>query len=49
MDKYLTGSGTINVFYRTGATKVATEALGWTPYSGSFVSLGWVGIRVEGV
>jgi len=48
-DKYLTGSGTINVYYRTGATKGATELLGWTAYSGDFVSLGWVGIRVEGV
>ena len=48
MDKYQTGSGTIIVKYRTGVTKEATELLGWTAYSGSFTSNGWVGIRVEG-
>lgn len=47
-DKYQTGSGTIIVRYRTGPTKVATEALGWSLYSGEFNSLGWVGMRVEG-
>jgi hypothetical protein len=49
MDKYQSGSGTINVYYRTASDKATCEGLGWTAYSDEFASLGWVGIRVEGV
>lgn len=48
LDKYQSGyDGSITVKYRTGATKAACEAAGWTTYSGSFTSLGWVGVRLE--
>ena len=34
--------------YRHGETQVACEAASWNSYTGSFVSLGYVQIRLEG-
>ena len=49
IDKYNTGSGTVLVEYRTGATQAACLAASYATYVGSFVSLGWVQIRITNV
>ena len=47
-DKYnITGAfGDVNIFYKTGVTKVACEADSWHVFPGQFMSLGWVKIKV---
>lgn len=47
-DQYDTGSGVPGTIeYRTGASKAACEAAGWTGYTGHFSSLGWVQVRIS--
>ena len=43
---YNTGDD-VTLKYRTGATQAACEAAGWSVYSGSFLSDGYVQIRLE--
>lgn len=47
LDKYLPGFGTPTVYYKSGDTQVNCEADTWHPYVGSFVTQGWVKIRIE--
>jgi len=47
IDHYGSGSGPAETLhYKTGVTKEACEAAGWTAYSGQFNSTGWVKIRI---
>jgi hypothetical protein len=48
IDKYLTGSGTYTVKYKTGNSPANCVADIWNTYSGGFTSLGWAMVRVEG-
>ena len=47
LDKYLTGFGSVTIYYRTAGTKSACELAAWIPYSGSFASAGWAQVRLE--
>jgi hypothetical protein len=46
-DFYQSGSGSVTIEYRTGATRAVCDAAGWTAYSEPFSSSNWVGVRLE--
>jgi hypothetical protein len=48
VDKYLTGSGTYTVEYKTGNSPANCVADTWHTYGAGFTSLGWAMVRVEG-
>jgi len=49
IDKYGTGSGTVVVKYKDGNSLANCEADSWHNYTGSYVSSGWVKVRIENV
>lgn len=47
LNQYQSGKGTPTIEYGTGATKADCDSAGWSAYSGSFSSLGWVKVRLS--
>jgi len=46
LDKYGSGSGAPTVYYKQGNSSANCDSDSWHLYSGSFVNLGWVKVRI---
>jgi hypothetical protein len=49
INAYKSGKDSVDIYYRTASTKAACDVAGWTLYSGSFSSSGWVGVRLVSI
>lgn len=47
IDKYGSGSGTPVIKYKSGNSQISCEADSWHAYTGSFITTGWIKIKIE--